>query len=293
MPKFSDAELFYEGPIRLGEGVCWHAQRQALWWVDIVGQRLFESTLDGQPPRILECAQMIAAVAPTRAGGLVGAFHDGIHLVDCATGETRPFARAVEHDPREFRFNDAKVDPQGRLWAGTLALDGRSGHSRLYRIEANGAVAVMREGVTISNGLAWSPDGGTLYYIDSATRAVQMFTFDASNGSLGEPREALRFAEADGLPDGCAMDVEGNLWIAHWGGAKVTQWDLRTKRLLRTVHLPVRHVTSCAFGGPRRDRLYISTAMGESAGENEPHAGAVFQVHPNTVGLELACFAGE
>ncbi len=292
MARYPQLEVFQSVAARLGEGVCWHPGRQTLWWIDILGRRFYESSPAGEPPRVLECAQMIGAVAPTCGGGLVAALHDGIHLVDPQSGATTPFASPPEHDAGKFRFNDAKVDPAGRFWAGTTALDFHPGDSRLYCIGADRATRVMREGVSISNGLAWSPAGRTLYYIDSPTRTVQAFEFDLEQGTVGPARIAVSFAEADGLPDGCAMDSEGHLWVAHWGGAKVTRWDVRTGRLLKTVALPVRHVTSCAFGGARRDQLFITTAFGDSPTPEEPEAGFVFRVDPQTTGLALASFAG-
>ena len=286
------AEVFHRVPARLGEGVCWHARRRTLWWIDILGQRLFESDLSGAAPRELASPSLIGAVAPTARGGLVAALRDGIHLLDPDTGAFTPFATAPGHDPGQFRFNDAKVDPRGRFWAGTLALDGRAGQSRLYRIDADRRVCVMREGVTISNGLAWSADARALYYIDSPTRTVQAFEYDLEHGTIGPPRVAITFAEADGWPDGCCLDAEGGLWIAHWGAGKVTCWDPVAARLRRTVRVPVANVTSCAFGGPRRDQLFITTAVDDARAGAEPAAGWLFRADPGIVGPELATFAG-
>jgi sugar lactone lactonase YvrE len=291
MARFSPVEVFHATGARLGEGPCWHPIRQTLWWVDILGQRLFEADLSGKPPRVFSFEQMIAAVSPTREGGLIAALHDGVYLVDPSHGTPVRFATAAAHDPRNFRFNDAKVDPQGRLWAGTLALDGRRGESRLYRVDGDRSVTVMREKVSISNGLAWAPDGRTFYYIDSPTRTVQSFAFDPGAGTLGPPRVAITFAEADGWPDGCCMDAEGGLWIAHWGAAKVTRWDPVTARLLATVELPVRNVTSCAFGGPLRDQLFVTTAFDPDHPTPEPEAGHIFRLDPGVIGLELASFS--
>lgn len=292
MARFSKAEVFQRVPARLGEGPCWHPPRQTLWWIDILGQRFFEADLNGTPPRILECAQMIGAVVPTRSGGLMAALRDGIYRVDPASGATQLFAAAPGHDPGHFRFNDAKVDPLGRFWAGTLALDSRPGKSRLYRIDADRSVRVMQEGVTISNGLAWSSDARTLYYIDSPTRTVQAFAFDLEQGTLGPPRVAISLGEDDGFPDGCCMDLEGCLWVAHWGAGKVTRWQPETARLLDTISLPVANVTSCAFGGARRDQLFITTAVDESRRDSEPEAGYLFRIDPGVAGPDLAAFAG-
>ncbi|MBI4625971.1 MAG: SMP-30/gluconolactonase/LRE family protein [Verrucomicrobia bacterium] len=285
-------DIFHAIPTRLGEGVCWHPSRQTIWWVDILGRRFYEAGPTGTPPRVLECAEMIGAVAPTRSGGLVAALHVGIYLIDPESGAASHFATPADHDTKIFRFNDGKVDPMGRFWAGTMALDERPGRSRLFRIGADRSVAVMREGVSVSNGLAWSPDARTLYYIDSPTRTVQAFAFDLEHGTVGPPRVAVRFAEADGFPDGCTLDAEGHLWIAHWGAAKVTRWDMRSQRLLHTISLPVRNVTSCAFGGPQRNHLFITTAKDEKSASVEPEAGYIFRIDPGTTGPELACFAG-
>jgi sugar lactone lactonase YvrE len=293
MPRSTQPDVFHAVPARLGEGVCWHPARQTVWWIDILGRRFYEASLDGGAARVMECDQLIGAIAPTRSGGLVAALHKGIYLVDPASGSTKPFAAPTDHDARTFRFNDAKVDPQGRLWAGTLALDGRRGQSRFYRIDPDRTVQVMREGVSVSNGLAWAPDGRTLYYIDSPTRMVQAFAFDGDAGTLGPPQVVLRFTEADGMPDGCTVDVEGHLWVAHWGGSKVTRWDVGLGRLLRTIPLPVLNVTSCAFGGVRRDQLFITTAFDDDSAPPEPEAGYIFRIDPGTAGLDLAGFAAE
>lgn len=292
MAQHPGLEIFHAIPTRLGEGVCWHPSRQTIWWIDILGRRFYEAAPTGAAPRIIACAQLIGAIAPTRSGELIAALHEGIYLVDPETGATSRFAAPADHDTKIFRFNDGKVDPAGRFWAGSMALDERPGQARLYRFGIDGSVAVMREEISVSNGLAWSPDARTMYYIDSPTRTVQSFAFDLEHGTLGPPRVAVQFAKADGFPDGCTLDAEGHLWIAHWGAAKVTRWDMRTARLLQTVSLPVRNVTSCAFGGAKLDQLFITTAKDEKSAAPEPEAGFIFRFDPRTTGPDLACFAG-
>lgn len=292
MPSFSQVEIFQRIRAQLGEGPCWHAGRQTLWWIDILGKKLFEARLNGTTPRRLGVDQLIGAVVPARSGSMVAALRDGIYLLNPDTGETTLFAQAPGHDPKDFRFNDAKVDPQGRLWAGTLALDGRRGQSHLYRIEADRSVVTMRDGISVSNGLAWTPDGQTLYYVDSPTRTVQAFAFDSERGTLGSPRVVITLSDADGYPDGCSMDVEGCLWLAHWGGGKLTRWEPASGRLLATFSFPVSNVTSCAFGGPKRDQLFVTTAVDEKNPTGEPEAGYVFRIDPRTTGVEIATFSG-
>ena len=283
-------DIFQRTPAQLGEGPCWHARRGTVWWIDILGRKLFESDPSGGPVHTIDLSHMPGAIAPTSDGRLIAALHHGVFLCDPATSALTPFAVPSGHDPAVFRFNDGKVDPQGRFWAGTLALDSRPNQSKLYRFGGDRGCTVHRTQVSISNGLAWSPDGRTLYYVDSPTRQVQAFPFDGEHGTLGAPRVAFHLADGDGWPDGCCMDAEGCLWLGHWGAAKLTRWDPATGRRLRTVPLPVTHVTSCAFGGAKLDRLFITTAVDPEAKKPEPEAGFLFCLDPGVTGQPIAEF---
>lgn len=285
-------EIFARHASHLGEGPCWHAGRQSLWWVDITGARIMEARLGGGPIHELALPQMPGAIVVTRRGDFLGALREGFFRVDPDSGALTPVASVPGHDPREFRFNDGKVDPQGRFWAGTLALDFRPEQSLLCRLDARGGITVVRRGVSISNGLAWTPDGRTLYYVDSPTRLVQRFDYDPDSGAVGEPEVAFALGTGEGFPDGCSMDAEGCLWLAHWGASKLTRWEPRTGRCVRTVPLPVRNVTSCAFGGPKLDRLFITTAKDDENPAPEPEAGYVFCVEPGVPGLPVNEYLG-
>ena len=285
-------EIFARHASHLGEGPCWHARRQSLWWVDITGCRIMEAKGADGPVRELPLPQMPGAIVVTRRGDFLGALREGFFRIDPDSGGLVPVASAPGHDPHEFRFNDGKVDPQGRFWAGTLALDFRPQQSLLYRLDAAGAVTLVRRGISISNGLAWTPEGRTLYYVDSPTRVVQRFDFDPVAGTVGEPEVAFALGDGEGFPDGCSMDAEGCLWLAHWGAAKLTRWDPRAGRCLLTVPLPVRNVTSCAFGGPKLDRLFITTAKDDENPAPEPEAGFVFCVDPGVTGVAVPEYAG-
>jgi sugar lactone lactonase YvrE len=285
-------EIFARHAAHLGEGPCWHGGRQSLWWVDITGARVMEAPLAGGTVRELALPQMPGAIVVTRRGDFLAALREGFFRLDPDSGMLTPVATAPEHDPRTFRFNDGKVDPQGRFWAGTLALDFRPGQSFLYRLDAPGAVTLVRRGISISNGLAWTPAGRTLYYVDSPTRVVQRFDYDPATGAVGEPVVAFALGAGEGFPDGCSMDAEGCLWLAHWGAAKLTRWDPQAGRCLQTISLPVRNVTSCAFGGPKLDRLFITTAKDDENPAPEPEAGYVFCVEPGVTGLPVNAYAG-
>jgi sugar lactone lactonase YvrE len=287
--------LFRSVPAALGEGAVWHPTRQSLFWVDILERKIFETSLTDATTRTRDVGQLIGAVAPTRAGGLLAALRDGIHRVDLATGATSLFSQPAEHDATSIRFNDAKCDPRGRLFAGTMAIDESPQQGALYRFEPDGTCRRMREQVSVSNGLAWSPDHRTLYYIDSPTRAVQAFDYDPATGDLSRHRIALDLSTTAGFPDGCTIDVEGNLWIAFWQGACVMRWDPVRARLLDTLRLPVGKVTTCTFGGPALDTLFITTAacdLTEAELRAQPEAGFVFAAQVGTRGFPTDTFAG-
>ena len=287
--------LFRSHRSRLGEGALWHPSRQSLFWVDIHGHALHETTLADSSVRTRDVGQLIGAVAPTRAGGLVAALQDGLHRVDLGSGATTRLLCPAEHDPEKVRFNDGKCDPQGRFWAGTMAIDESSGQGALYRFDPDGTYQRMRAPVSISNGLAWSPDHRTLYYIDSPTRAVQAFDFDPASGELTRHRIAIDLSSTPGFPDGCTIDVEGNLWIAFWAGWCVMRWDPIRARLLDTVRIPVAKVTTCTFGGPKLDTLFITTASCHLSAEEhraQPEAGYVFAANVGTQGFPADAFAG-
>ncbi len=281
-------EVFHRGPTELGEGPLWHTQSQTLWWVDITGGKLFEARLDGKPPGTLALSGLPSALVPAADGGLIVPRCDGIYHFDVETGAAYRLACPREHDPMRARFNDAKCDPAGRLVAGTVALDSRPQAALLYRFEADGASQVLREQVSISNGLAWSPDGSTLYYIDSPTKIVSAFRYEADSGQLGAARVAIDLRDRPGLPDGCCSDADGRLWIAHWGEGCVTCWDPVHGRLLATIHFPASQITNCTFGGARLDRLFVTSAtidLTEEQRAAEPLAGSVFYVDLSTRGL--------
>lgn len=272
-------ELLARCAARLGEGICWHPRRDAVAWVDILGGRVFELA-DGQVTE-WACEQMVGAIAPAADGTYLAALRGGIHRLDPADGALSEVAPAP-YDPALFRFNDGKVDARGRFWVGTLSLRGEQRASSLYCCEPGGPVRQMLAGVSISNGIAWAPDGRTMYYIDTMTRAVQRFDFDLERGAIAAAGVAIQFSEEEGLPDGCTIDLEGNLWVAHWGGSRITQSDPRTGRRLQSCQLPVRNVTSCAFGGPKFAQLFVSTAKCDEV--NEDLAGSVFVLEPGVGG---------
>jgi sugar lactone lactonase YvrE len=279
----------------LGEGPVWDAATRRLVWVDILGRRVHRfDPADDTDAVVLETPSHVGAVAPRRDGGLVLALVDGFWLLDPGATTPRPH-RTVDAGRPETRFNDGKVDGDGRFWAGTMAYDLRPGAGSLYRLDGDGQVETMLDGVTISNGLAWSDDRRTLYYIDTPTRQVDAFDCDPTSGAISGRRTFVQLSDDQaGSPDGMTIDSEGALWVALWDGWAVHRY-LPSGTLAAVVRMPVARPTSCAFGGPDLGDLYITSARSDLSAEElaaQPAAGGLFRVRPGTTGRPSTPFAG-
>jgi sugar lactone lactonase YvrE len=244
----------------------------------------------------------VGAIIPRRNGGLVAIIPDGIAAIDERSGALERIASPDDQDPATS-FNDAKCDAAGRLWSGCLSYDFATqtlspGTSSFYRFDADGAVTTIFGGVTISNGLDWSPDGKTMYYIDSAEQAVDAFDFDAASGQIAGRRRLVEFDvdpnRPGTLPDGMTVDAEGYLWVAHYGTGSVARFAPDGQPSGR-IELPVSQVTSVAFGGSDYRDLYITTGTFTLSPEQlaaQPLAGATFVCQPGVAGLPSHAFAG-
>jgi sugar lactone lactonase YvrE len=285
-----DAELVTKADAELGEGPVWDARSSRLAWVDILSTRILLTDVGTGETDVIQAPLQVGAIAPRAAGGFVAALQDGFWVV--GDGPPRRIAAIAEARP-ELRFNDGKCDPAGRFWAGTMAYDQAPGAGALYRLVAGGQATRMLDHVTISNGLAWSLDGATMYYVDTPTQRIDAFSFATATGEISNRRPAVQIAAELGKPDGMTIDAEGGLWVALWGGAAVHRY--LEGRLDRVIRLPVSQPTSCAFGGADLDELYVTSAwegLSSTEREAQPLAGAVFRVRPGVRGLPAAVFAG-
>lgn len=277
----------------IGEGPAWESARASLLWTDIAGQRIHRLDPASGAVWTRELEQMAGAVLPRAAGGLALCLQDGVYLTDTDEGEPTLFT-PVEPDDRSTRLNDVKTDRAGRLWGGTMALDASPGAGAFYRIEPDGTVTTVARPVSISNGIDWSPAGDLMYYIDTTTQRVDVFDFDLQRGEASGRRPFIRFDESFGIPDGMTVDVEGCLWVAFYDGWAVRRFT-PAGRLERTVELPAARTTSCCFGGPELDQLYVTSAragLTDTQLAEQPHAGALFVIEPGVVGLPITPFAG-
>jgi sugar lactone lactonase YvrE len=243
----------------LGEGPVWDARRSSLFWVDILRGEIHEYRPADGYSHTISVGEYVGAVAPYRDGRLMAALKSGIVLIDPDTGEREAVGHPEAHLPGN-RYNDGKCDPAGRFWVGSMSLQEEPGAGSLYMIDHDRSITRQLEGVTISNGLAWSNDHRTMYYIDTPTFEVAAFDYDIATGSISNRRVAIRIPETDGYPDGMTTDREGCLWIAHWDGWQVTRWDPHTGRKIHHIPMPAARVTSCAFGGDTGNDLYITSA---------------------------------
>ncbi|TVY10793.1 SMP-30/gluconolactonase/LRE family protein [Paenibacillus cremeus] len=287
-------ELVWDGKAVLGEGPAWDHRSGQLVWVDIQGRRVHLFNPADGINRTIELNQMIGAAVPRAEGGLVLALQHGFHTLDLETETLTPLADPESDQPGN-RFNDGKCDDAGRFWAGTMDMKEGKPAGSLYCLEKDGTVRKTVEGVTVSNGIAWSHDNRTMYYIDSPTKKVVAYDFALETGELSNPRTAVVIAEGEGMPDGMTIDSEGMLWVAQWDGWQVSRYNPATGDKLDTIHVPAARSSSCAFGGENYDELYITTArvgLSEEQLASQPHAGGLFRVKLGVKGKPTAFYGG-
>ena len=269
--QFSEPFAFH------GEGPVWD---DGLRFVDMLAGDIISLDPDGGLRERLHVGAVAAAFRPRRGGGIVVAVERGFALVDSDGAiETLPELWTDER----VRMNDGATDPEGRFYCGSMAYDATPGAGRLYRLDPDGTVEVVLEPVTISNGLGWSPDGHTAFYVDSPT-----YRIDAFDADLTGRRPFAHIAEEQGMPDGLTVDREGGVWVALWGGSAVHRYA-PDGTLDAVLELPVTQVTACTFGGPALDELYITTSRQDG---DQPAAGSVFRARPGVSGLPVVPFNG-
>jgi sugar lactone lactonase YvrE len=268
----------------LGEGPCWDAKAGTLYWTDIPAHRVHRLTGDGTHTE-WDAGQPVGAVVPRAGGGLVLAARDGFLAMDPHTGSLTMLT-AVEPDMPGNRMNDGACDRAGRFFAGTMAEDESPGAGALYLLAADHQVTRLFAGVGISNGIGWSPDDQRMYYIDSLTYRVDVFDYEPGTGAIGNRRTFASLGAGGVMPDGLAVDSEGSVWVALWGGSGLRRYA-PGGRLTLSVDVPAANVTSCAFGGPDLRTLYITTAAGPGRS-----GGALFACQVAVAGLPANPYRG-
>jgi xylono-1,5-lactonase len=275
----------------LGEGAVWVARETALYWLDIKGLKVFRLDSGGTVTQ-WPTPMRVGSLVPRRSGGFIGGTEDGIAAID-PDAERFDILFNPEEDQPGNRFNDGKLDRQGRFWAGSMDDAEKAESGTLYRIDADLSCHAVDRGYKVTNGPAFSPDGKLMYHNDSARSVTYVFDLNG-DGTVANRRVFLRFEEGEGHPDGITVDCEGCLWVCLWDGWSVRRYSPNGE-WLETIRMPVARPTSCAFGGLDLDRLYITSAsidLDEQALEMQPNAGGLFMITPGVRGLQDVPFAG-
>ncbi len=305
----SKPELLLNARADLGEGPAWVAASGLLYWVDLRVGWLHVFRPKDKTDLIFDLGESVGCLAPRRSGGLVLGLRSGFALLDglsfprifsqksdCPTTRLEPLKVSnPEPDRIGNRFNDGKCDPAGRFVAGTMDDAEKEATGSLYSFGMDGKARCLLSGVRISNGLAWSPDYHTFYFIDTPTRTIMAYDYLLTCGGLANPRPLITIPVELGWPDGMTSDTEGMLWVAMWGGASLTRWNPLTGKMLRQVTIPAWNVTSCVFGGPDMTDLYVTTARKDMTPEQlrqYPLSGGLFRLQTNIHGMPTFEYGG-
>ncbi len=264
----------------LGESPVWHPGRRSLFWVDIEKKKIYEKPHPGNKAIVHQLHYPIGALVIENDHSMIIALQDQIFAYYLETKNARLLCD-LEKDIATNRANDGKCDPAGRLWQGTMDMDCAPGAGALYCIEEGKTPRKMLSGLSISNGMAWSPDGRWFYFIDSPTYRIECYRYDVATGNIAFERTAVHVPTDMGMPDGMTIDRNGMLWVAHWGDGTLRQWNPDTGELEESINLPAPQITSCTFGGDHYDELFVTSArtgMSAAALEQYPQSGALFMI---------------
>lgn len=274
-----------------GEGPIWWQDK--LVYVDIEGHALVELELESGSEKVYPMGERIGTVVPRAGGGYLCAGDSGIYSFDPVTGKKNSLAAPEAHKRPDNRFNDGKCDPAGRFWAGTISTAKKTGDANLYMLDRDKQLSLKVPDVTNSNGICWNGAADMMYYIDTPTRQIRAYDYQNSSGDITNARVIIDTEAAgyDSSPDGMTIDAEDKIWVAFCHGACVVRFDPATGEKLRQVDIPAVETTACAFGGPKLDRLFVTTGIKKDA--DEPDAGKVFVIDGLGVrGVEAFAYQG-
>jgi sugar lactone lactonase YvrE len=269
-----------------GEGPVWSPTWGGLRWVDMLAGDVLSLADDGSITR-RHVGDIAAVVRPRRRGGAIIGVERGFALED-PDGSVAPLEPLWE-DP-QVRMNEGGCDPDGRFYCGSMAYDQHEGAGSLYRLDPDGSAVVVLGGVTVSNGLEWSPDGSRVYYNDTPTGQVDVFDYDR-DGGLTARRRFVAIPDDAGKPDGLTVDADGGVWVALYGGGAVRRYSPEG-RLDEVVEVPAGNVTACTLGGPDLDQLFVTTSREGLEDDEQPVAGSLFRAAVGVRGLPARAFAG-
>ena len=277
MPETINVELAAKLDCNVGEGPFWDDVKQELYFVDIMNKQIKVFSPSSKSVETVQFNQEIGAVFLDHKSNLIVAARDGIFAAT-RDGVLETLLAPIELEDTSIRTNDAKCDAYGRMWVGTMAFDFTQGAAALFSFDLKNLKKVVPD-LTVSNGIGWSLDKKTIYFIDSPTKRVDIFDFDLESGELGNRRPFLLLGDLDAFPDGLTTDEDGGVWVALFGGGEVRRFDPQGT-LTHIVEVPVKQVTSCCFGGADMSELYITTAQNGMDSDSlirQPLAGSLFR----------------
>jgi sugar lactone lactonase YvrE len=288
----SPVKLFNDVRCALGEGPAWDEASQLLFWVDIHGKKIFAATADGVVTHSWITAAQPSAVILSLSGKKLVTGGQEVMELCTESGEMTPNVQ-LSGEPSGNRCNDAKCDPLGNLWIGTMDNSEKERLGRLWRIDSTGQATVFLEGIGVANTLAWDLSRGRFYFADSMLGDIYVFDYNAENATISGQRTFFRRDNAPGVPDGSAIDEEGYLWNARWDGGCVIRISPHGE-VDRVVDMPTRRPTSCAFGGEDMKTLYVTSAASGSSAPDDRNdmSGAVFSIEVDVAGSRIPPYAG-
>lgn len=287
------ASLALQAEATTGEGAIWHPGRKALFWVDIEGKTLYEYRAGGESQKAWRFDRMVTTVVPESDTTMIVALQDRVIRLNL-NDSTHVTIANVPDGAGDYRCNDGKCDPSGRLWIGTMGLKGQEKSATLFCLDHENRLLPKIEEVTISNGIVWSANKKYMYYNDTPTRKIARYRYNDATGEILFDGVAVKLPEGTGAPDGMTIDKDDNLWVAQWGGYGVYCYNPYTGELLKQIQVPAPNVASCAFGGENLDTLYITTAragLTPEQLEEYPLSGSLFYCVPGDKGVRPAYFS--
>jgi len=288
----NEVKLVIDAKASLGEGPIWDHEKRLLYWIDIINKEIRILDPKTHSERIIKTAQSPGSVVVGTNQRILAAFENGFSFLDLLTEKTTFIADPESGIPGN-RFNDGKCDPAGRFFAGTLSNE--TGKASLYCLDTDQSITKKIDGVTTSNGIVWNMKTEKMYYIDTPTKEIWGYDYDIKTGDISNKEVVVHIPDGEGVPDGMTIDSEGMLWVAHWGGWKVSKWDPMTGEKLYEVKVPAEKVTACAFGGDDLNELYITTArigLCEEDLKEQPNAGGLFCIKTEEKGVPAYTFKG-
>jgi len=282
------ASLEYKVEANLGEGAIWNYKTHELYWIDIEGRQLNIYNPKSKINKVLKTESRIGTVVPFTEDEALIALENGVHKIDIQTGKSNLFTD-MKSELLGSRLNDGKCDPSGRFWVGSMHLEQETGKANLYTITSENILQKKIDSVTISNGIVWTSDKKTMYYIDTPTSTIKEFDYNNETGEISNGKIAVKIPIKFGFPDGMTIDEENMLWVGMWNGNAVIRFNPKTGKVISKIEVPAHNITSCAFGGENLETLYITSAridMTEEELIKYPLAGSLFSINPGVKGVK-------